>query len=119
MGHILTRQAEEAEKQIREDQAKQGRAHRNRTVLVAISRNTSTCRINHLQNRGGTVEGQDYSGHAFDQMRYRGLVPSVVENAIRTGQKLPGKFPGTAVYFDATNSVKVVVNQDGKVVTVE
>jgi hypothetical protein len=72
-----------------------------------------------VQNTPGTVNGIDYSGHAFDQMRNRGLVPSVVENAIRTGTRTPGNTPGTSVITDAVNNVKVIVNQNGRVITVE
>jgi hypothetical protein len=68
-------------------QAKQGRTHRNRTVLVAISR-TRQLAASTIAESWGTVEGQDYSGHAFDEMRNRGLVPSVVENATRTSPGL-------------------------------
>jgi len=50
-----------------------------------------------VQNTPGSVNGIDYSGHAFDQMRNRGLVPSVVENALRTGTRTPGNTPGTKV----------------------
>ena len=72
-----------------------------------------------VQNTPGTVNGIDYSGHAFDQMRNRGLVPSVVENALRTGVRTPGNTPGTTVVTDAANKVKVVINQSGRVMTVQ
>jgi hypothetical protein len=65
------------------------------------------------------VNGIDYSGHAFDQMRNRGLVPSVVENALRTGTRTPGNTPGTQVVTDSVNSVKIIINSNGRVITVE
>jgi RHS repeat-associated protein len=72
-----------------------------------------------VQNTPGSVNGIDYSGHAFDQMRNRGLVPSVVENALRTGTRTPGNTPGTQVFTDSVNSVKVIINSNGRVITVE
>jgi RHS repeat-associated protein len=72
-----------------------------------------------VQNTPGSVNGIDYSGHAFDQMRNRGLVPSVVENALRTGTRTPGNTPGTQVVTDSVNSVKIIINSNGRVITVE
>ncbi len=72
-----------------------------------------------VQNVPGSVGGREFSGHAFDQMRNRGLVPSVVENTIQTGQKLPGTTSRTTVFFDPVNNVKVITNQAGRVITVE
>jgi len=72
-----------------------------------------------VQNMPGSVGGRGFSGHAFDQMRNRGLVPSVAENTIQTGQKLPGSTSGTTVFFDPVNNVKVITNQAGRVITVE
>ena len=71
-----------------------------------------------VQNAPGSVNGREYSGHAFDQMRNRGLVPSVVEDTINTGQRTPGATPGTFEYYDPVNNVRVLVNQAGRVITV-
>ncbi|MEM1223524.1 MAG: DUF4258 domain-containing protein [Verrucomicrobiota bacterium] len=71
-----------------------------------------------VQNAPGTVNGRDFSGHAFDQMRNRGLTPSVVENAIQTGSRSAGGTPGTSMIHDAVNNVTVIVNDAGGVVTV-
>jgi large repetitive protein len=70
-----------------------------------------------FQNQGGTVNGQEYSGHAFDQMRNRGLVPSVVENTIQNGIKSPGNTPSTTLIYDPINDVTVIINSTGKVIT--
>jgi filamentous hemagglutinin len=52
-------------------------------------------------------------------MQERGYVPSVVENAIRTGTPTPGNTPGTTVFTDTVNQLRVVVNSDtGRVVTI-
>lgn len=65
------------------------------------------------------VNGRSYSGHALDQMQNRGLMPSVIENTISTGEKLPSKKPGVSVYYDKVNDVSVVLNdQTGTVITV-
>ena len=60
--------------------------------------------------------GRDYSGHAFDRMQERGVTPSVVENAIKNGERTLGNQPGTAV--NVFEGVKVVANDNGGVITV-
>jgi RHS repeat-associated protein len=66
-------------------------------------------------NGAGSVNGTSFSGHAFDRMQGRGIMPSVVKDAIQNGAKTAGR-DGTTIY---TNSqVKVIVNSAGKVVTV-
>ena len=52
-------------------------------------------------NTGTEIGGRYYTGHALDRMQGRGLVPSVIEDAIATGTKSPGNTPGTSVF---TNS---------------
>jgi hypothetical protein len=70
-------------------------------------------------NSSGTVNGLDYSGHAFDQMQGRGVPPSAVEEAIGNGASSPGNTPGTRVFSDSTNGVKVIVNSNsGRIITV-
>ncbi|NJM76773.1 MAG: hypothetical protein HC852_14505 [Acaryochloridaceae cyanobacterium RU_4_10] len=69
------------------------------------------------QNRPGTFEGRDYTGHAFDQMRNRGLTPTVVENAIKTGTRTPGNTSTTNVFHDSVNNITAIVNDSGKVIT--
>ena len=71
------------------------------------------------RNAPTMINGRSYSGHALDRMQERGLTPTVVENAIRSGNASPGNTPGTTVYRDAVNKVKVVVNDAAnRVVTV-
>ncbi|NEQ42457.1 MAG: DUF4258 domain-containing protein [Leptolyngbya sp. SIOISBB] len=70
------------------------------------------------QNEPAIIDGRPYSGHAQDQMRNRGLTPSVVENTIRTGRRSDGRFPGTTEIYDSTNNVTVVINDsNGRVIT--
>jgi len=69
------------------------------------------------RNSSGIVNGRKYTGHAFDRMQQRGLGPLVVENAIQTGIRSPGKYPGTTRIWDAINDVVVVINASGDVIT--
>jgi RHS repeat-associated protein len=71
-----------------------------------------------VPNAPTTINGISYSGHALDQMQNRGIVPSIVENTIKTGTKYTTD-PGTVGYYDSVNSIRVVQNQDTKqVITV-
>ncbi len=70
-----------------------------------------------VPNLPGEINGRDFTGHAFDQMRDRGIFPSVVENTIQNGIPYPGNTPGTTQYYDQNNNVTVVVNMDGGVIT--
>jgi hypothetical protein len=69
------------------------------------------------RNIPGVVNGRAYSGHAFDQMQARGIVPSVVDDTIATGVSAPSR-SSTSVFYGAGNDVSVVVNSQGRVVTV-
>lgn len=51
-------------------------------------------------------------------MQNRGLVPSVVENAIAIGRKSSNKIPGRIQYYDSLNKITVVTEHSGNVVTV-
>jgi len=68
-------------------------------------------------NIPGVVNGRSYSAHAFDQMQGRGIVPSVVDDTISTGVAVPSR-GGTTIFYGADNHVSVVVNSQGKVITV-
>ncbi|GFM77208.1 sugar-binding protein [Pseudomonas cichorii] len=71
------------------------------------------------RNPPGTIDGRNYSGHAFDRMQERGYTPSVIESTIKNGTSAPGNKPNTTVYTDNSNKVNVVVNsQNGTVITV-
>ena len=69
------------------------------------------------RNKSGTVYGRSYRGHAFDQMENRGIMPSVVEEAIKTNSYCLGKEPGTISYYDKVNNVTIILNNKGQVVT--
>ncbi|MCW5746787.1 MAG: DUF4258 domain-containing protein [Alphaproteobacteria bacterium] len=69
------------------------------------------------RNSATTIGGRQYSGHALDQMQNRGIMPSVVENTIRTGTAFPTR-AGTTGYYDAVNNIRVITNTaTGRVVT--
>nr|WP_117212992.1 RHS repeat-associated core domain-containing protein [Allorhizocola rhizosphaerae] len=70
-------------------------------------------------NQPGVINGREYSGHAIDRMQQQGIMPSVVEHAIR-GPAIPGKRPGTTAYYDADNHITVITDSaTGRVVTVD
>jgi RHS repeat-associated protein len=70
-------------------------------------------------NRPATINGTDYSTHALDRMQRDGLMPSAVENTLRTGARSPGNQPGTSVFYDSVNRVMVVRDSaTGKIITV-
>jgi filamentous hemagglutinin len=72
------------------------------------------------QNVSQVINGRQYSGHAIDQMRNRGIYASVVENAIKTGQRFQSNTNPTCWEFkDLLNNIKVVVDKTtGNVVTI-
>lgn len=70
------------------------------------------------QQSGGNVCGRDFSGHAFDQMQARGIMPTVVENTLKTGQPFPTRL-GTSGFYDPINNIRVITNSEtGRIVTV-
>lgn len=71
-----------------------------------------------VRNEAATISNREYSAHALDRMQDRGIMPSVVENTIKTGTATPSR-GNTTSYYDTTNNVSVVTNSSGKVVTVK
>ena len=71
------------------------------------------------RNLPGNVNGLPYSGHAFDRMQDRGIMPSVVDETITAGVKSPAKAPSELLYYDPENKVGLIRDmQTGRVVTV-
>ncbi len=68
------------------------------TIPVGVRR--SQMRVRPGTNSPAVIGGRQYSGHALDRMQERGIMPSVVEHAIRTGVRSPGTTPGTTIYKD-------------------
>jgi hypothetical protein len=70
--------------------------------------------------RSEVIEGRVYSEHASGRMSTRGLVPSVIENTIKTAEGVVNEAEGTIRYYDALNKVGVIINKiTGVVITVE
>jgi RHS repeat-associated protein len=97
-----------------------GPALRSEPPSVApVGRGGAPVEIRPGTNLPGEVGGRTYSGHAFDRMQGRGLVPSVIENTILLGRPSPGSRPNTTQYYDPINNTTVVVNSTtGRVITV-
>ena len=72
---------------------------------------------NFTKNNSTTINGRLYSGHALDQMQNRGIMPSVVENAIQNCTGIPNKIAGRTQFYDSVNNISVITG-DGNVVTV-
>ncbi|MDO9666174.1 VENN motif pre-toxin domain-containing protein, partial [Glaesserella parasuis] len=70
-----------------------------------------------VRNKADYINGREYSGHALDRMQDRGILPSVIENAIKTGEKRTNEI-GVSTYKDSINGIKVITNDKGKVITV-
>lgn len=71
-----------------------------------------------VRNKPAIIKGRSYSSHALDQMQNRGFMPSVIEETILKGSRSVGKHQNTIVYYDKVNNITVVVNTEGKVITV-
>jgi hypothetical protein len=88
----------------------------NKPSQTPIGRQGSPMDVKPGTNPAQKINGNDYSGHAVDQMQGRGITPSVVENAIKNGVQSSGNTPGTTVHtFD---NINVVTNSANKVITV-
>lgn len=61
------------------------------------------------QNSPTRINGMHYTGHSLDQMRNRGIMPSVIENAIIHGKVSPGR-KGCHVFSDLDNELRVVLD---------
>ncbi|WP_089724734.1 DUF4258 domain-containing protein [Candidatus Thiosymbion oneisti] len=71
-----------------------------------------------VRNQPTEINGRVFSGHALDQMQNRGIMPSVVENAIKTGKSFSAR-AGTSEFFDPVNKVRVITDSaTGRVVTI-
>jgi hypothetical protein len=49
-------------------------------------------------------------------MRTQGIMPSAVENTIRNGITKQGKDIGTALKYDPTNNISVIINTESQAV---
>ena len=69
------------------------------------------------RNAASNIDGTDFSGHSLDRLQDRGIPISVVKEAINYGVK-SDLGNGISKYHDAKNNISVIVNNEGKVITV-
>jgi len=60
-------------------------------------------------NTPTNINGIPYSGHALDQMQGRGLMPSVVKDAVENGSRMAGR-GGTVICSGGPGGATVVIN---------
>jgi RHS repeat-associated protein len=71
-----------------------------------------------IRNQAAKIKDINFSAHALDQMQNRGILPSIVKNAINTGERFNTR-AGTIGFYDVVNNIRVIVSTStGKVVTV-
>ncbi|MDA7028018.1 hypothetical protein PJ311_15705 [Bacillus sp. CLL-7-23] len=66
--------------------------------------------------KGYKPQSKKYNEFIKDYVNSRNIPPTVIENAIKNGKKLPGNRKGT--FTHETEDVKVVLNENGDVITV-
>ena len=85
-------------------------------AATPIGRRGNPMNVPRGTNAPTTIGGRAFSGHAIDQMQGRGIMPSVVENAIRNGVRTAGSEAGT--FRHVFEGVRVITNEAGRVITV-
>lgn len=70
-----------------------------------------------IRNDPAIIYGRKYTGDALDRMQDRGLMPSVIENAIQKNIVMPNKVMGRMQFYDGINNISVVT-ENGEVVTI-
>ena len=86
-----------------------------RAATTPVGRRGSPMDVPRGTNAPAEVGGRQYTGHALDQMQGRGVPPTAVDDAIRTGAPSAGR-DGATVYTN--DQLRVVVNPNGSVKTV-
>jgi len=71
-----------------------------------------------VRNETTVINNRTYVGHALDRMQDRGFMPSVIENAIETGKVSPTTIPGRVEYYDPVNNLRVIVQDNERVISV-
>ena len=85
-------------------------------AATPIGRRGNPMNVPRGTNAPTTIGGRDFTGHAIDEMQGRGIMPSVVENAIQNGVRTAGSEAGT--FQHVLEGVRVITNQAGGVITV-
>lgn len=71
------------------------------------------------RNDPTTINDRFYSGHALDRMQERGIMPSVVEEAIARGRsRSDPNYVDRIQYYDPVNKIRVIVSDKGNVISV-
>jgi hypothetical protein len=82
-------------------------------------RTSRPAKVFKVGNEPTVIQSQRYCGHALDEMRTQGIMPSLVENTLRSGQRFNGYPPTREVFYDAANNLSVVVEKSTReIVTV-
>lgn len=71
-----------------------------------------------VRNETTVINNRTYVGHALDRMQDRGLMPSVVENAIETGKMSSTTIPGRVEYYDPVNNLRIIVQDNERIISV-
>ena len=82
------------------------------TVRAELSR----CAEKAAQQKGLEVGTKEYYEYCTKYVDPRNIPPSVIEDAISSSKAIPGNRPDTFIH--ETLDVKVVINSNGKVITV-
>jgi RHS repeat-associated protein len=98
--------------------AAEGRCTVSTPASTPIGRSGNPLNVPPGTNTAGEVSGRNYVDHAFDQMQGRGLMPSAVEDTIRSGIPSSDPIPGRTRFYNPVNNITVVTEADGTVVTV-
>jgi hypothetical protein len=69
------------------------------------------------RNGRARIRDRVFTGHALDRMQGRGIMPSVVEEAIRNGVRSRQGLTKLK-FFDPNNKITVVTSRRGRVITV-
>ncbi|MGW4623650.1 hypothetical protein [Streptomyces sp. NPDC004592] len=70
------------------------------------------------RNAPTTIRGRDSFVHALDQLQSRGILPSVVEDAIQNGDFMVGKTSVTSAFYSPVNDLTIITNMgSGRVAT--
>ena len=82
------------------------------TVRAELSRRAEKA----AQQKGLEVGTKEYYEYCTKYVDPRNIPPSVIEDAISSSKAIPGNRPDTFIH--ETLDVKVVINSNGKVITV-
>lgn len=71
-----------------------------------------------VRNETTVINNKTYVGHALDRMQDRGFMPSVIENALKTGKASQTKIPGRVQYYDPANNLRVIIQDNERIISI-